>query len=190
MRDYQHENMVMYNSCLVGTSSVWSWSSWKEAPSPTLSPTPGTARASDSSCDITRFPPDCLGWGHISKPAVLHHPRLPGHGVLPSIPPAPEWGQAVSGSSQPKAGLHSPQPLVGLSINLLTTTHRMNEEQILAVCLAVLQALLVLHNQDVIHQDIRSDLILLTHDGRVRGQAVGCGGLGFPWWGFPVSHPL
>lgn len=44
----------------------------------------------------------------------------------------------------------------------------MNEEQIAAVCLAVLQALSVLHAQGVIHRDIKSDSILLTHDGRVR----------------------
>ncbi|KAK2088407.1 Serine/threonine-protein kinase PAK 4 [Saguinus oedipus] len=44
----------------------------------------------------------------------------------------------------------------------------MNEEQIAAVCLAVLQALSVLHAQGVIHRDIKSDSILLTHDGRVK----------------------
>lgn len=44
----------------------------------------------------------------------------------------------------------------------------MNEEQIATVCLAVLQALSVLHAQGVIHRDIKSDSILLTHDGRVR----------------------
>lgn len=43
----------------------------------------------------------------------------------------------------------------------------MNEEQIAAVCLAVLKALSVLHAQGVIHRDIKSDSILLTHDGRV-----------------------
>lgn len=36
------------------------------------------------------------------------------------------------------------------------------------MCLAVLQALSVLHAQGVIHRDIKSDSILLTHDGRVR----------------------
>lgn len=46
----------------------------------------------------------------------------------------------------------------------------MNEEQIAAVCLAVLQALAVLHAQGVIHRDIKSDSILLTHDGRVSGR--------------------
>uniref|UniRef100_A0A5F9DDJ6 non-specific serine/threonine protein kinase n=1 Tax=Oryctolagus cuniculus TaxID=9986 RepID=A0A5F9DDJ6_RABIT len=48
------------------------------------------------------------------------------------------------------------------------TPCRMNEEQIAAVCLAVLQALSVLHAQGVIHRDIKSDSILLTHDGRVK----------------------
>lgn len=43
----------------------------------------------------------------------------------------------------------------------------MNEEQIATVCLSVLKALSVLHSQGVIHRDIKSDSILLTHDGRV-----------------------
>ena len=45
---------------------------------------------------------------------------------------------------------------------------RMNEEQIATVCLSVLRALSYLHNQGVIHRDIKSDSILLTSDGRVR----------------------
>lgn len=45
--------------------------------------------------------------------------------------------------------------------------YRMNEEQIATVCLSVLKALSVLHTQGVIHRDIKSDSILLTHDGRV-----------------------
>lgn len=44
---------------------------------------------------------------------------------------------------------------------------RMNEEQIATVCLSVLRALSYLHNQGVIHRDIKSDSILLTSDGRV-----------------------
>lgn len=44
---------------------------------------------------------------------------------------------------------------------------RMNEEQIATVCLSVLRALAYLHNQGVIHRDIKSDSILLTSDGRV-----------------------
>jgi len=47
------------------------------------------------------------------------------------------------------------------------TDFRMNEEQIATVCLSVLKALSVLHSQGVIHRDIKSDSILLTHDGRV-----------------------
>lgn len=54
----------------------------------------------------------------------------------------------------------------------------MNEEQIAAVCLAVLKALSVLHAQGVIHRDIKSDSILLTHDGRVSAMA-GYGGGGY-----------
>ncbi|NWZ88650.1 PAK4 kinase, partial [Poecile atricapillus] len=45
---------------------------------------------------------------------------------------------------------------------------RMSEEQIAAVCRSVLRALAVLHAQGVIHRDIKSDSILLTHDGRVK----------------------
>lgn len=52
----------------------------------------------------------------------------------------------------------------------------MNEEQIAAVCLAVLKALSVLHAQGVIHRDIKSDSILLTHDGRVSAAAGHDGG--------------
>lgn len=40
------------------------------------------------------------------------------------------------------------------------------------MCLAVLQALSVLHAQGVIHRDIKSDSILLTHDGRVRSRVA------------------
>jgi len=46
----------------------------------------------------------------------------------------------------------------------------MNEEQIATVCLSVLRALSYLHNQGVIHRDIKSDSILLTSDGRVSAQ--------------------
>lgn len=59
-------------------------------------------------------------------------------------------------------------PKAALSAQLLLCPRRMNEEQIAAVCLAVLQALAVLHAQGVIHRDIKSDSILLTHDGRVK----------------------
>ncbi|KAM9211300.1 serine/threonine-protein kinase PAK 4 [Leptosomus discolor] len=58
--------------------------------------------------------------------------------------------------------------LEGGALTDIVTHTRMNEEQIAAVCLAVLKALAVLHAQGVIHRDIKSDSILLTHDGRVK----------------------
>ncbi|XP_068280796.1 serine/threonine-protein kinase PAK 4 [Nyctibius grandis] len=58
--------------------------------------------------------------------------------------------------------------LEGGALTDIVTHTRMNEEQIAAVCLAVLRALAVLHAQGVIHRDIKSDSILLTHDGRVK----------------------
>nr|XP_056703623.1 serine/threonine-protein kinase PAK 4 isoform X1 [Euleptes europaea] len=58
--------------------------------------------------------------------------------------------------------------LEGGALTDIVTHTRMNEEQIAAVCLAVLKALSVLHAQGVIHRDIKSDSILLTHDGRVK----------------------
>lgn len=45
---------------------------------------------------------------------------------------------------------------------------RMNEEQIVVVCFVVLQVLLVFYVQGVIYWDIKSDLILLIYDGRVK----------------------
>lgn len=60
------------------------------------------------------------------------------------------------------------QPEVVKRLNWLSPSlFRMNEEQIATVCLSVLKALSVLHTQGVIHRDIKSDSILLTHDGRV-----------------------
>uniref|UniRef100_A0A1A8N7I1 non-specific serine/threonine protein kinase n=4 Tax=Nothobranchius TaxID=28779 RepID=A0A1A8N7I1_9TELE len=58
--------------------------------------------------------------------------------------------------------------LEGGALTDIVTHTRMNEEQIATVCLSVLKALSVLHNQGVIHRDIKSDSILLTHDGRVK----------------------
>ncbi|CAI9553063.1 unnamed protein product [Staurois parvus] len=58
--------------------------------------------------------------------------------------------------------------LEGGALTDIVTHTRMNEEQIAAVCVAVLKALCVLHAQGVIHRDIKSDSILLTHDGRVK----------------------
>ncbi|KAF1393551.1 hypothetical protein PFLUV_G00017210 [Perca fluviatilis] len=57
--------------------------------------------------------------------------------------------------------------LEGGALTDIVTHTRMNEEQIATVCLSVLKALSVLHTQGVIHRDIKSDSILLTHDGRV-----------------------
>lgn len=58
--------------------------------------------------------------------------------------------------------------LEGGALTDIVTHTRMNEEQISTVCLSVLKALSVLHSQGVIHRDIKSDSILLTHDGRVK----------------------
>ncbi|XP_066559945.1 serine/threonine-protein kinase PAK 4 [Amia ocellicauda] len=58
--------------------------------------------------------------------------------------------------------------LEGGALTDIVTHTRMNEEQIAAVCVSVLKALSVLHTQGVIHRDIKSDSILLTHDGRVK----------------------
>ncbi|XP_043936514.1 serine/threonine-protein kinase PAK 4 [Protopterus annectens] len=56
----------------------------------------------------------------------------------------------------------------GGALTDIVTHTRMNEEQIATVCQSVLKALSVLHAQGVIHRDIKSDSILLTHDGRVK----------------------
>uniref|UniRef100_H2L7P8 non-specific serine/threonine protein kinase n=1 Tax=Oryzias latipes TaxID=8090 RepID=H2L7P8_ORYLA len=58
--------------------------------------------------------------------------------------------------------------LEGGALTDIVTHTRMNEEQIATVCVSVLKALSVLHSQGVIHRDIKSDSILLTHDGRVK----------------------
>ncbi|XP_037534279.1 serine/threonine-protein kinase PAK 4 [Nematolebias whitei] len=58
--------------------------------------------------------------------------------------------------------------LEGGALTDIVTHTRMNEEQIATVCLSVLKALSVLHAKGVIHRDIKSDSILLTHDGRVK----------------------
>ncbi|KFW63997.1 Serine/threonine-protein kinase PAK 7, partial [Pygoscelis adeliae] len=58
--------------------------------------------------------------------------------------------------------------LEGGALTDIVTHTRMNEEQIATVCLSVLRALSYLHNQGVIHRDIKSDSILLTSDGRIK----------------------
>lgn len=58
--------------------------------------------------------------------------------------------------------------LEGGALTDIVTHTRMNEEQIATVCVSVLKALSVLHAQGVIHRDIKSDSILLTHDGRIK----------------------
>ena len=64
------------------------------------------------------------------------------------------------------------QSYCSLLLVAMPSTSRLNEEQIATVCEAVLQALAYLHAQGVIHRDIKSDSILLTHDGRVSSGGV------------------
>ena len=45
--------------------------------------------------------------------------------------------------------------------------YRMDENQVATVCKACLKALAFLHSNGVIHRDIKSDSILLAHDGKV-----------------------
>ena len=45
---------------------------------------------------------------------------------------------------------------------------RMDEIQVATVCKACLKALAFLHSNGVIHRDIKSDSILLAHDGKVK----------------------
>ncbi|XP_075469485.1 serine/threonine-protein kinase PAK 6 [Ascaphus truei] len=56
----------------------------------------------------------------------------------------------------------------GGALTDIVSQTRLNEEQIATVCKSVLQALVYLHSQGVIHRDIKSDSILLTLDGRVK----------------------
>ena len=44
---------------------------------------------------------------------------------------------------------------------------RLDDRQIATVCKACLKALAFLHSNGVIHRDIKSDSILLAHDGKV-----------------------
>ncbi|XP_064604036.1 serine/threonine-protein kinase PAK 5-like isoform X2 [Liolophura sinensis] len=58
--------------------------------------------------------------------------------------------------------------LEGGALTDIVTHSRMNEEQIATVCKACLKALAFLHTHGVIHRDIKSDSILLSHDGKVK----------------------
>lgn len=56
----------------------------------------------------------------------------------------------------------------GALTDIVVTQNRMDEHQIATVCKACLKALDFLHRNGVIHRDIKSDSILLAHDGRVK----------------------
>jgi len=58
--------------------------------------------------------------------------------------------------------------LEGGALTDIVTHSRMDEEQIATVCKQCLKALAYLHNQGVIHRDIKSDSILLGADGKVK----------------------
>lgn len=58
--------------------------------------------------------------------------------------------------------------LQGGALTDIVTSCKMDEVQIATVCKQVLKALAYLHSQGVIHRDIKSDSILLAHDGRVK----------------------
>ncbi|OQR67521.1 serine/threonine-protein kinase PAK 7-like [Tropilaelaps mercedesae] len=58
--------------------------------------------------------------------------------------------------------------LQGGALTDIVTSCKMDEVQIATVCKQVLKALTYLHSQGVIHRDIKSDSILLAHDGRVK----------------------
>lgn len=56
----------------------------------------------------------------------------------------------------------------GALTDIVVSQSRMDEHQIATVCKACLKALDFLHRNGVIHRDIKSDSILLAHDGRVK----------------------
>lgn len=56
----------------------------------------------------------------------------------------------------------------GGALTDIVTNSRMDEVQIATVCKACLKALAFLHSHGVIHRDIKSDSILLSHDGKVK----------------------
>ncbi len=49
----------------------------------------------------------------------------------------------------------------------LYVSFRMDEQQVATVCKSCVKALAFLHSNGVIHRDIKSDSILLSHDGKV-----------------------
>ena len=57
--------------------------------------------------------------------------------------------------------------LLFMCSNCAIVLFRMDEQQIATVCKSVLKALAFLHSNGVIHRDIKSDSILLSHDGKV-----------------------
>lgn len=57
--------------------------------------------------------------------------------------------------------------LEGGALTDIVTSARMDEIQIATVCMQCLSALAYLHEQGVIHRDIKSDSILLARDGKV-----------------------
>lgn len=58
--------------------------------------------------------------------------------------------------------------LEGGALTDIVTHSRMDEIQVATVCKACLKALAFLHSNGVIHRDIKSDSILLAHDGKVK----------------------
>ncbi|XP_055339807.1 serine/threonine-protein kinase PAK 6-like [Paramacrobiotus metropolitanus] len=56
----------------------------------------------------------------------------------------------------------------GALTDIVTSSSRLDEEQIATVALQCISALAYLHSQGVVHRDIKSDSILLHSDGRVK----------------------
>eukprot|EP00117_Sycon_ciliatum_P040498 scpid42533/ scgid29752/ Serine/threonine-protein kinase PAK mbt; Protein mushroom bodies tiny; p21-activated kinase-related protein len=61
----------------------------------------------------------------------------------------------------------------GGALTDIVTHLRMDEDQIAAVCKSCLQALSYLHEQGIIHRDIKSDSILLSQQGHVKLSGFG-----------------